>query len=356
MRLNGPEGTGNSLPPHLFTLTPTEVRLLLRRIVTLSLLSVGICVALLLLWDPSPRTETRFDRGINGIWLGHKWYTGRGVRTGEPVSQVELEELKLNLEKHGIRDLFIHVGPALPDGTLEDSAGDLFRSLLRVFPEARIFAWVGARIENIPLESASYRQTLIRSLRILQSEGFDGVHFDFEPMHDYEPGYLELLTEVRDDIGADFLISQATPRASFMGIFPGPLRRSFWSEEFYTDTMERSDQTVLMAYDSGLDFVTPYIAFVRHQSGLLVDWGCSVPGHEILIGLPAYEDVPLYSNPRVENLRTASLGVRSAIEASPGRAACLVGVAIYSNWVTDEDEWRDFRRFWMNPGTTAGQE
>ncbi|MDE0885925.1 MAG: hypothetical protein OSB70_10365 [Myxococcota bacterium] len=298
----------------------------------------------------------RFDRGTNGIWLGHRWYTGKGVRTGDPVSLVELKELRLNLEKHGITDLFIHVGPALPSGELEDSAGDLFRSLRGVFSEARIFAWVGARVENIPLDSTLFRQELIRSIRGLRSAGFDGVHFDFEPMVDYEPGYLELLTEVRDQFGEGFLISQATPRASFMGLFPGPLRRSYWSQGFYTETMQRSNQTVLMAYDSGLDFITPYIAFVRHQTGLLVDWGCSIPNHEILIGVPAYEDVPLYSNPLVENLRTASLGVRSAIEANREKANCLVGVSIYSNWVTDEDEWGDFRSYWMKNGGTQQHE
>ncbi|MDG2334607.1 MAG: hypothetical protein P8Q97_10320 [Myxococcota bacterium] len=337
-------------------MTPSEVRLLPRRIAILLLLFFGVCGLLLALWDPTPRTDTRFDRGINGIWLGHKWYTGKGVRTGDLVSQVELEELGLNLEKHGIRDLFIHVGPALPSGELEDSAGDLFKSLRGVFPDARIFAWVGARVENISLDSALFRQELIRSIQRLGSEGFAGVHFDFEPMIDYEPGYLELLAEVRDELGQEFLISQATPRASFMGLFPGPLRRSYWSGGFYTETMQRSNQTVLMAYDSGLDFITPYIAFVRHQTGLLMDWGCSIPGHEILIGVPAYEDVPLYSNPQVENLRTASLGVRSAIEANQEKADCVVGVSIYSNWVTDEGEWKDFRSHWMESGATQEYE
>ena len=132
-----------------------------------------------------------------------------------------------------------------------------------------------------------------------------------------------------------------------MGISPGPLSRSFWSKDFYVETMRRSDQTVLMAYDSGFNYVKPYVAFVRHQSGLLADWGCSIPGHEVLIGLPSYEDVPLYSNPKVENLRTASLGVRAALEQRSPPAPCVAGVSIYSNWVTDPEEWSDFRRYWM---------
>ena len=306
-------------------------------------------------WDPFPTSEQRFDRRANGIWLGHKWYTGYGVRNGKPVPGGELAQLKQNLDRHGIRDLFIHVGPALSDGTVRDKPGELFSSLRAVFSEARLFAWVGARVENIPLDDPVFQSELIALLAELRAAGFDGVHFDFEPMIDHEPGYLTLLANVRTAMGLDFVISQATPRANFMGIFPGPLRRSFWTADFYIATMTASDQTVLMAYDSGLNYINPYLAFVRHQTNLLVDWACSVPGHEVLIGLPAYEDVPLYSNPEVENLRTASLGVRAALENRSTSSHCLSGVAIYSNWVTDPEEWSDFRRYWMHPDGDSSQ-
>jgi hypothetical protein len=315
------------------------------------LVLIGSAATAVLLWDPSPTTERRFDRAENGIWLGHKWYTGHSVRTAEPVPAIELVRLKENLDRHGITDLFIHVGPARSDGTLEDEPGRVFADLRKAFPASRLLAWVGARVEGVPLEEAKFHENLIESLVALDSAGFDGVHFDFEPMADFEPGYLELLSRVRDEMGPEFVISQATPRASLFGLPPGPLRRSFWSKDFYLETMRRSDQTVLMAYDSRFNYIKAYMTFVRHQSGLLADWACSIPGHELLVGLPSYEDVPLYSNPKVENLRTASLGVRAAVEQRSEREKCVVGVAIYSNWVTDEDEWRDFRSYWMDPGS-----
>lgn len=326
-----------------------------QRLLVLLFFFVGASVVALVSWDPFPSSEARFDRGTNGIWLGHKWYTGRGVRNDEPVAHSELLQLKQNLDRHGIRDLFIHVGPARSDGSIEDQPGELFSRLRTLFSGERLLAWVGARVENIELQDPAFQEGLLASLEALRAAGFDGVHFDFEPMFDYEPGYLSLLSGVRDAMGPDFMISQATPRANFMGVFPGPLRRSFWSDDFYLETMARSDQTVLMAYDSGFNYIKPYVAFVRHQTGLLLDWGCSTPEHEVLVGLPAYEDVPLYSNPKVENLRTASLGVRSALETSHATAHCVVGVAIYSNWVTDENEWEDFRRYWMRPGQDIEQ-
>ena len=321
----------------------------IRRLLAMFLVLIGASLAALLLWDPSPDTELRFDQGKNGIWLGHKWYTGRGVRDGKAVAPAELLELEENLRRHGILDLFVHVGPALPDGSVKDAPGELLSALRLAFSDARLMAWVGARVETIPLHETSFQHSLIETLKALRRAGFDGVHFDFEPMRDYEPGYLELLSRVRKAMGGDFIISQATPRASLIGISPGPLGRSFWSEAFYVDTMKRSDQTVLMAYDSRFAFVRAYIAFVRIQSGLVADWACSVPDHELLIGLPSYEDVPLYSDPEVENLQTASLGVRAALENRSPSEHCVPGVAIYSNWVTDPEEWSEFRRYWMAP-------
>jgi len=69
----------------------------------------------------------------------------------------------------------------------------------------------------------------------------------------------------------------------------------------------------------------------------------------VLIGVPAYEDVPLYSNPLVENIRTASLGVRAALEElDVSSQSCFEGVSVYAHWVVDESEWDDYRRHWLD--------
>ncbi len=120
--------------------------------------------------------------------------------------------------------------------------------------------------------------------------------------------------------------------------------------------MERSDQTVVMAYDTNLSFQRGYVAFVRHQTNLMIDWACSTPGHEALIGVPTHEDVPLYSDPEIENLATALPGVRSALESQQDEAQCISGVAVYANWVTDESEWQDYQRHWMKPGEGVNDE
>lgn len=296
-----------------------------------------------------PRTDRRFDTATNGLWVGHRWYTGREVRTGDRVPAVDVDRLVARLRASGIRFVYVHVGPIRADGSIDDSADALFDALRASYPEGQFLAWIGARVENVHLGREEWRQAAITQIRVLQAEGFDGVHFDFEPLRDGHAGYLELLAETRDALGPEWIISQATPRAALLGLSLGPLQRSFWSAGYYRATMEFADQTVLMAYDTNLPIDLAYVAFVRDQTRSLVRWACSAVEHEVLIGIPSYQDAPEYSDPHVENVTNALLGVRSALETFEDRPECFRGVAVYANWVTDEQEWSELDRVWSRP-------
>jgi hypothetical protein len=123
--------------------------------------------------------------------------------------------------------------------------------------------------------------------------------------------------------------------------------RSFWSGGFYRATMDIADQTVVMAYNANLRFEAVYTAFVRDQTHRLAQWACAARSHQLLIGIPAFRDAHDDPTSRVENIRSASLGVRSALESFPTRPHCFGGVSVYANWVTDDAEWFDFERYWV---------
>jgi hypothetical protein len=293
-----------------------------------------------------PRSELGFDTGSNGLWVGHRWYTGREVRTGDRVPEIELSQLVTRLRKSGIRYIFVHTGPLLADGSIEDSADPLFTALNHAYPEGVFLAWLGARLEKIRLGEPTWRQAVVVTIQRLAEEGFDGVHFNLEPLRDGHPGYLELLADVRARFGDDLIISQATPRSAPFGLAIGPLRRNFWSGGFYRATMDIADQTVLMAYDTRLPFSLAYVAFVRDQTRRLVHWACAAQRHEVLIGVPSYHDSTENSDPEIENIGNAALGVRSALESLSGMSACFRGVSVYAHWVTNDDEWQQFDEVW----------
>jgi hypothetical protein len=298
-----------------------------------------------------PRSELSFDTGSNGLWVGHRWYTGREVSTGERVPEIELGRLVARLRSSGIRYIFVHAGPLLADGSIEDTADPIFSALKSAYPEGVFLAWLGALQEKVRLGEPSWRQAVVVTIRRLAEEGFDGVHFNLEPLRDGHPGYLELLADVRADFGDDWIISQATPRSAPFGLAIGPLRRNFWSGGFYRATMDIADQTVLMAYDTKLPASLAYVAFVRDQTLRLVRWACAARRHEVLIGIPSYHDSTPNTDPAIENIGNAALGVRSALESLSGKPACFSGVSVYAHWVTNDDEWRQFDDDWRHTST-----
>ena len=301
-----------------------------------------------LLWSPFAATQQRFDRGRNGLWVGHQWYTGRNVRSGDPVGEEERSRFVTTLRAQRIHYAFVHVGPLLPDGSTADRADPSFAELRDRTPDTLYLAWLGGIESRLAVGDPGWRQAVVATVQRLRDEGFAGLHLNIEPLHDHHTGYLELLHELRDRLGEGFLLSHATRQAGPFGIAVGPMVSQFWSEEFYRSTMKLVDQTVLMAYDTKSDVAKHYVAFVKHQTELLVEWACQIPGHRVLIGIPSYEDVPLYSNPEVENIPSAVSGVRAALEEVGPSTDCFEGVSVYANWVTDAEEWEDFRLLWLD--------
>ncbi|HEX5718952.1 MAG TPA: glycosyl hydrolase family 18 protein [Thermoanaerobaculia bacterium] len=304
-----------------------------------------LSTALLLLVPSAPAPSRSFDTGRNGIWIGHQWYTGRHVKTGKPVPVEERRALIRRLRENGFRHVYLHAGPLLADGSIRDRPGPELRALLREAPELVVLAWIGGGTHRLDLTSERFRRATIATAIHLRDEGFHGIHLDIEPLRDAHPGYLELLRDLRSTLGRDFILSHATRRAGPFGLSPGLMKRWFWSEKFYRDAMALTDETVLMAYDTTLDTGLLYTQFVRHETRLLLRWGCEVPGHRILIGIPSFEDSAV-SNPKVENIPNAIRGVRAALADHGGAPACFEGIALYAEWVTSPEEWRQFNRSW----------
>ena len=111
-----------------------------RRLYAALLVLAAATLFILLLWDPDPRTTTSFNHGKNGLWLGHKWYTGVTVRSAIPVLPEEVTELTKKLTEYQIRYAFVHVGPAREDGSLSDSAGPILGTLRNAVPQVELFA------------------------------------------------------------------------------------------------------------------------------------------------------------------------------------------------------------------------
>jgi hypothetical protein len=63
----------------------------------------------------------------------------------------------------------------------------------------------------------------------------------------------------------------------------------------------------------------------------------------VLLGVPDYDDAGVsYHHPEVEDLANGLAGVHAGLEDRKPLPSYYAGVAIYSEWETDDREWRVF--------------
>jgi len=146
------------------------------KIWTLALLAMAIVLFIAAI-HIYPSSQHNFDSSTNGIWVGHRWYTGREVRSGDLVPASEIDTLVNRLRGAGIHYVYVHTGPLLADGSIADTADPFFSELRSAYPEGIFLAWLGARIEKVRLGDEDWRRAVVGVVERMAAEGFDGVHF-----------------------------------------------------------------------------------------------------------------------------------------------------------------------------------
>jgi hypothetical protein len=303
--------------------------------------------------DPAAGTHSR---GRDAIWLGHAWVDGR-------KKEADVAALARRLEGTGIRDLYVHAGPLEHDGTLPASsyprAGRLVAAVHRELPGVRVQAWLGDVLateepDGMRLERARTRAAVVRSTREILGAGFDGAHFDLEPLHSGDRHYLGLLDDLRRVTRArGAVLSVAAhqidplPRLhSAAGVlFHHP---KWWSQEFFGQVARRVDQIAVMSYDTMQQWPGTYGGYVAQQTSLALE--VTPPGTDLLMGLPFFHDDTFGHRGSAETVPAAVRGVRLGLSRTDADRARF-GVALYVDFAAKEADWTAYREGWVRrPG------
>lgn len=311
-----------------------------------------ITVVVLLIWVlfiglSSNQPGSFFNKGHNAVWIGHEW-------VGEQKSDAEILKLVTNLKKYQIDTVFVHAGPLKEDGSIDPETYQYaiyFVEKAKKFdPNIHYQAWLGQIRNRINLADETVRHNIAKQSFIMADlVGFDGIHFDIEPVWDNDDDFIKTLKESREAIygyaampdPGDKKISVAM--AEFI---PGGLIwlssnlfefKNFNTEVNYKNVAQYADQIVVMAYDTGIDLPWLYHWLVKEQtiwlSNLVVE-------KELFIGLPAYDEEKEGFNPRVETLENGLKGVVDGLNNLRSEEDTFAGVAIYPYWEIDESEWK----------------
>ncbi|MET7289666.1 hypothetical protein [Streptomyces sp. NPDC005573] len=298
--------------------------------------------------DPAPGARTR---GRDALWLGHGWVDGR-------KTDKDVDALARRLKGTGIRDLYVHAGPLEHDGTLPKSdypkARWLIAAIHRELPGVRVQAWLGDVLATegptgLRLERAATRDAVVASAGEILAAGFEGTHFDLEPLHSGDRDYLSLLDRLRAlTRGRHALLSVAAHQIdplpafhSFWGTTTG--HPKWWSQAYFGQVARRVDQIAVMSYDTMQPLDTLYGGYVAQQTSLALE--VTPSSTDLLMGLPFYHENRFGHWAHAETVPAAVRGVRLGLSRTDARRDRF-GVALYVDFAATGDDWAAYRAGW----------
>jgi hypothetical protein len=313
-------------------------------ILALAVSAAWIALALEAKGTPSPAVRSS---GNDAEWLGHAWVDGR-------KTQSDVDGLAARLRDTGIRDLLVHAGPFRDDGTLDPAlrprAAWLTSAIHTALPGVRVQAWLGAHPvpAELHLESPETRASVLKAVGQILDDGFDGVHYDFEPVEDGNEDLITMLRESRPLFGQRHAILSVSAihtepwvgMATCVRLLPGSL--TLWSTDYLRRVSAEVDQVAIMAYDTALPTKATYGGYVRRVTELAL---AAVPANvHLLIGIPGYHDRKLTRQDSAETIAASLHGIRLALGAeAPQRK---FGVAFYVDFAATPQDRSEYLRDW----------
>ncbi|MFE9627395.1 hypothetical protein [Streptomyces sp. NPDC006527] len=345
----GADGAEPPAPRRPWLRRTRRIALGLVLLLLLPVLASQIALGVNNLGDPDDSARTR---GKDAIWLGHAWVDGR-------KKDADVTALAARLKTTGIRDLYVHAGPLEHDGTLPESAYPNARWFIdavhREMPGVRVQAWLGDVLASegsrgMRLERAQTRAAVVRSTGQILAAGFEGAHFDLEPLHSDDRNYLTLLDALhRVTAARDAPLSVAAHQIdplpglhSVRGAVTG--HPKWWSQEFFGQVARRVDQIAVMSYDTMQPLESTYGGYVAQQTSLALE--VTPETTDLLMGLPFYHEKGFGHWEHAETVPAGVRGVRLGLSRTDADRANF-GVALYVDFAAEEADWTAYRKDWV---------
>ncbi len=299
--------------------------------------------------DPSPQA---LSRGRDALWLGHAWVDGR-------KTAADVTALAKRLSTTGVRDLYVHAGPLEHDGSLplaevSPEAHWFTDAMGKAAPGVRVQAWLGdvvqpAKNPGMDLDDQAVRDRVTASSEAVLDQGFDGIHFDFEPVHSGSQGFLAVLDQVHQLTAArkvplSVAAAQLDPLWSVNSLALAIAGEGkWWSQDYFAQVARRVEQIAVMSYDTAMPLESLYGGYVAKQTQLALE---VTPDHvDLLMGLPAYwENNPSHWG-KAETVEAAVRGARLGLGSSTKQN---FGLAIYVDFTATDAHWNAYTAGWVS--------
>jgi hypothetical protein len=299
-----------------------------------------------------------FNLGENAVWLEHTW-------AGDEHSGAEYDALADRLEAEQIRFVYAHVGPLDSDGTIPDDratyAKQLATALHQRMPNVRVLAWIGQveiaggfpADESVDLADSSVRERIAETAAHFARElGFDGVHYDIEPITNNNNHFLDLLDVTRSLLPAGAILSLTAQKWAPNAHVADWLRSkgkadAWWTTYYYTQVAAHCDQVVSILYDTAMPTAGLYQLYVKQAAQHILEAARAAPnGPQVLFGVPTYRGDSFWFHDTSENMKTGLEGVREGLN-SERDTSLFTGIAVYRLGTTTDADWRAYDGAWL---------
>jgi hypothetical protein len=188
------------------------------------------------------------------------------------------------------------------------------------------------------LDDPAVRRRVVESAYAVRQQGFQGIHYDFDPVRYGSKGYLAVLDETRA-LGTTLSVAAAQiDPLWYLHVIPVD---KWWSQDYFRQVAERVNQIAVMSYDTALPLESLYGGYVAKQTKLALE--VTPPTTDLLMGLPAYwENNPAHWG----NAETVSAAVRGARLGLGDSARQNFGLALYVDFAATDEHWSAYRDGW----------
>jgi len=294
--------------------------------------------------------------GSNALWARHQW-------VGEAHTEAEYRALAEIVRRNLITDVFFHAGPFEADGTVPPAkyahARDLVAAMRRLVPGVRSQAYLG-QIRTmggsglLDIDRPEVRRNILDTDRAMLDLGFDGIHYDIEPIYPDDDAFVRLLDDTRVltrargrvlSVALEQLTLVDAAEPVYRALIPrdgGVRYPARPTEAFLRRVADRVDQVAIMTYDVTLptrSLVGRHFAWHTERTLRLIGDRVTV-----FMGVPTYRPLMDWA----EDLDGALRGVRRGVDALDRRPAKPYGVGVYAEWTTSADEWARYQADWLN--------
>ncbi len=309
----------------------------------------ALAVSLRLAYTGQPSAEAK-SRGKDAIWLGHAWVDGR-------KSDADITALAKQLEGTGIRDLYVHTGPLEHDGTLplakvSPKARWFTDAVHKAMPKIRVQAWLGdvllpEKNPGMDVDDPEVRNRVTTTSEQVLAQGFDGIHFDLEPVRSGSKGFLALLDQVhvmtsKRGVPLSVAAAQLNPAPGLNGVLTTVTGMSkWWSKSYFRDVASRVEQIAVMSYDTWMPVESLYGGYLVQQTEMALE---ATPEHvDLLMGLPFYWEDNFSHRGSAETVAAAVRGTQLGLGSSNRQN---FGLALYVDFAATPDHWTAYRNGW----------